>query len=157
MAVKPRKKTKRPTPSPPLLTAQQVRSSLAQKAASMAPADIDELVMRREEILERAEAERRVRPSFVSQTEMALRILGDHASGDASQIPYYTISLLGTALFYFLDPEDAIPDWIPNVGTSDDALVLQLAFEMGAAGITRYCDAQGLSTEGLLPAEMAHR
>lgn len=157
MAVKPRKKTKRPAPSPPLLTAQQVRSSLAQKAASMAPADIDELVARREEVLERAEAERRLRPSFVRQTEMALQILGDHASGDAAQIPYYTVSLLGTALFYFLDQEDAIPDWVPHVGTSDDALVLQLAFEMGAAGITRYCDAQGLSTEGLLPAEMAHR
>jgi uncharacterized membrane protein YkvA (DUF1232 family) len=157
MPAKPRSKPKRAAKAPPLLTAQQVRSSLAQKSASMAPADIEELVARRVEILERAAEVESTHPMLVRQTELALRLLGDHVTGVSPQIPYYTVSLLGTALFYFLDQDDAIPDWIPNIGTADDALVLQLAFEMGAAGITRYCDAMGLSTEGLLPARDAHR
>lgn len=159
MPAKSRSKPKRAAkaPPPPLLTPQQVRSSLAQKSASMAPADIEELVARRAEILERAAEVESSHPMLVRQTELAMRLLGDHVTGVSPQIPYYTVSLLGTALFYFLDQDDAIPDWIPNIGTADDALVLQLAFEMGAAGITRYCDAMGLSTDGLLPARDAHR
>lgn len=141
----------------PILSAKDVRSSLAQKAATMAPGDVDELIAREEEIKARFAGETSPHPLLVRQAKMALQLLNDHVSGIAPQIPYFTISLLGVALFYFLDKEDAIPDWIPNVGTTDDALVLEIAFEMGAAGIVRYCDFKGFRAEDVLPAQNTRR
>lgn len=135
----------------PLLSAREVRSSLAHKAATMAPGDVEELLNRDAEILERASSELNPHPLLRRQTELALQLLSDHASGVAPQIPYYTVSLLAVALFYFLEKDDAIPDWLPTMGTADDALVVELAFEMGAAGITRYCDFKGLEAGDVLP------
>jgi len=133
-----------------LIPAKEVRAYVRAKAAIIAPADVEALVARRPEIRQRA-AEAGEHPRLQRQVDLAISILGDHVSGESPQIPYFTISLLAVALFYFLDRADAIPDWIPRLGTSDDALVIELAFEMGAAGIHRYCDWKGLSTDGILP------
>lgn len=147
MAIKPPKTRK---PSAPLISPSDVRAYIRAKASVIAPADVEALVACEGEIVERAEEETD-HPRLRRQAEFAIRLLADHSSGEAPQIPYFTISLLAVALFYYLDRADLIPDWIPKVGTSDDALVVELAFEMGAAGVQRYCDWKGLSTEGLLP------
>ncbi|MFN8643393.1 MAG: YkvA family protein [Candidatus Binatia bacterium] len=55
------------------------------------------------------------------------------------------------ALLYFSDPVDVIPDWIPGVGMTDDAIVFQLAFNMARAGIERYCIWKSLPIDGLYP------
>jgi uncharacterized membrane protein YkvA (DUF1232 family) len=134
----------------PMFGAKEVRAYIREKAAQMAPADVQAVVAEAEEIRRRAAAERE-HPVLARQAELALRLLSGHHSGESPQIPYFTVSLMCVALLYFLDQTDVIPDWLPRVGTSDDALVFQLAFEMGAAGVRRYCDAHDLSTEGLLP------
>ena len=146
----PTKSPKRGKAPPPLFAVKDIRAYIREKAAVIAPADVEALVAREREVLERAERETD-HPLLRRQAELAARILGDHASRLSPQIPYFTISLLAVALFYFLDPADLIPDWIPKLGTSDDALVVELAFEMGAAGVQRYCDWKGISTEGILP------
>ena len=123
----------------PLLAPKDVRAYIRGKAAIIAPADVEALLGQEVEILARGATET-AHPRLRRQAELGARILRDHSSGAAPQIPYFTISLIAVALFYFLDQADAIPDWIPGIGTSDDALVLELAFEMGAAGVQRYCD-----------------
>ena len=149
------KSSKRGKATSPLFPVKDVRAYIRSKAALIAPADVEALVAREREVLERAEAETD-HPRLRRQAELAARILGDHATGSSPQIPYFTISLLAVALFYFLDPADLIPDWIPKLGTSDDALVSELAFEMGAAGVQRYCDWKGVSTDGILPVAKPH-
>ena len=151
MAVKDRKPRKIGSARQPLLPIADVRAYIREKAAVIAPGDVEALVARSEELLERAAGEDDPHPRLSRQAALALRLLADHSEGSAPQIPYFTVSVLAMALFYFLDQADAIPDSIPVVGTSDDALVMELAFEMGAAGIRRYCDWKDLSTEGLLP------
>jgi len=84
------------------------------------------------------------------QIELALQILSDHAGGRCPQIPFYTIAVLTVALLYFGDPMDAIPDWIPDIGKTDDALVLELAFAIARPGIERYCQWKGISIGGLV-------
>jgi uncharacterized membrane protein YkvA (DUF1232 family) len=80
-----------------------------------------------------------------------MRLVLDHAEGECPQIPYYTVSLLAVALLYLLDPLDVIPDWIEGAGSADDAVIFELAFELGRPGIERYCTWKGISTDGLLP------
>jgi hypothetical protein len=45
-----------------------------------------------------------------------------------------------------MNPIDVIPDFIEGIGTSDDALLVELAVEMGWPGIERYCTWKSIPT-----------
>jgi hypothetical protein len=53
--------------------------------------------------------------------------------------------MLAAALFYYLEPMDVVPDFIPRAGTADDALVLDIAWRLCSAGVQRYIDWKGLT------------
>jgi len=53
--------------------------------------------------------------------------------------------MLAAALFYYLEPMDVVPDFIPRAGTADDALVLDIAWRLCGAGVQRYIDWKGLT------------
>jgi len=143
MPVIERKRSKKGARVEPLLSKNDFASYLQEKAREMAPRDVDVIVRGAKAARERAAADHH--PRLGAQVDLAMRILTDHATGACPQIPYYTISLLAEAIYYFLDPNDAIPDWIPDVGTADDALIVELAFELGAAGVGRYCAWRGIN------------
>jgi uncharacterized membrane protein YkvA (DUF1232 family) len=89
---------------------------------------------------------------FQKQMALALDCVRDHVDGECPQIPYYSVSLIGAAVLYFADELDAIPDFLPDIGHLDDAVVVAMACELGADGLHRYCDFKGINAEGLLPA-----
>ena len=142
MPVKRQKRAKKTARVEPLLSRNDFASYLETKAREMAPRDVQVIV--RGAAAARARAAADHHPRLGAQIDLAMRILTDHATGNCPQIPYYTISLLAEAVYYFLDPNDAIPDWIPDIGTADDALIVELAFELGAAGVERYCAWKGI-------------
>lgn len=125
-------------------------SYLREKSEQLAPADVRSLLGKAELVHTCVARQCSERPRLQRQAELALRILADHAAEQCPQIPYYTISLLTVALLYLIDPVDVIPDWLPGVGSSDDALVFELAFQIGRPGIERYCAWKGLATDGVL-------
>jgi uncharacterized membrane protein YkvA (DUF1232 family) len=147
-------KTKRRRPgaarSNALLQPSDFTNYLHEKTEQLAPADLQSLLGQVDTLRQRLIADCGDHPRMQRQAELALRMVTDHAAGHCPQIPYYTVSLLAVALLYFADPLDVIPDWIPRVGTSDDALVFELAFQLGHAGVERYCTWKGLSTDGVL-------
>lgn len=133
-----------------LLASTDFTSYLREKAEQLAPGDVQSLTVQADAIRVRAERVRTTHPRLERHVELALRLLCDHANGQCPQIPYYTICLLAVAVLYFVDPLDVIPDWIPGVGTSDDAIVFELAFALARPGVERYCTWKGISTEGIL-------
>ena len=133
-----------------LLATSDFTSYLREKAEQLAPADVQSLLGQVDELRHRLDTECTERPRLQRQADLAVRVVDDHATGQCPQIPYYTVSLLAVALLYFADPLDVIPDWIPGIGTSDDALVFELAFQLGRPGIERYCTWKGIPTEGML-------
>lgn len=141
-AKRPRRKVGLPKPA-------DFRAYLLEKASLIAPGDVSTIVAQRAQALERASQDHANHPRLAPQTGVALSLLADHDAGECPQVPYHTVSLLAVALLYLLTPIDVVPDWIPGVGTSDDALVLELGFELGAAGVERYCTWKGISTQGL--------
>ena len=148
-------KSKKPSASLP--TPADFRTYLREKAMQIAPGDISTALGQREEALEKASQGGDNHPRMLRQTEVALELLDDHEAGRCPQVPYHTVSLLGVAVLYLLNPVDVIPDWIPGLGISDDALVLELAFELGAAGVERYCTWKSISTDGLFNKKAAPR
>lgn len=122
---------------------------LMEQAALMAPGDVETTLSQREQAAEKAAQDASIHPRMQRQVDVALQLLSDHDAGACPQVPFQTISLLTAAMLYLLNPMDVIPDWLPG-GTSDDALVMELAFEMGAPGIERYCTWKEIPIDGLI-------
>lgn len=120
------------------LSPRDFRDYLLHRAALMAPADVEVLVDEAIPLRRRAVSDGTDRPTFRRQVELALDLLTDHVRDRCPQIPYHTVSLLAAALFYYRDPMDVIPDFVPKVGLGDDALMMAFACKEAAAGIERY-------------------
>lgn len=130
------------TPAHALLSATDFERHLQVHSATIAPADVTALVGQASALRARLTGERAVHPILAERAGIALQLLADHCHGACPQIPYSTVSLLATALYYYLAPMDVIPDFIPRAGTADDAIVLDIAWRMAAPGIRRYLDAR---------------
>lgn len=124
---------------------QDFERHLVARAATVAPADVTALLAQGEVIRSRLSGERAIHPALAQRARVALHLLADHAQGACPQIPYQTVSMLAAALFYYLEPMDVVPDFIPRAGTADDALVLDIAWRLCGAGIQRYIDWKGLT------------
>jgi uncharacterized membrane protein YkvA (DUF1232 family) len=133
----------------PILKPSDFRTYLTEQAAVMAPGDVETTLTQREEATEKAEKDAAMHPRLQRQVDIALQLLSDHDAGACPQVPYQTVSLLTAAVLYLLNPMDVIPDWLAG-GTSDDALIMELAFEMAAPGIERYCTWKEIPIDGLI-------
>jgi uncharacterized membrane protein YkvA (DUF1232 family) len=128
-----------------MLSPQDFERHLLARAATVAPADVTALLAQGEVVRARLSGERAVHPALAQRARVALHLLADHAHGACPQIPYQTVSMLAAALFYYLEPMDVVPDFIPRAGTADDALVLEIAWRLCNAGVQRYIDWKGLT------------
>ncbi len=139
------------------LTPADFERHLVAHAATIAPSDVTALLGRSDALRHRLTGERAVHPALAQRARVALWLLTDHDRGACPQIPYQTVTLLTTALLYYLAPMDVIPDFIPRAGTADDALVLDVAWRLAAPGIQRYVDWKGLPPGEAEPASTAIR
>jgi uncharacterized membrane protein YkvA (DUF1232 family) len=102
-----------------------------------------------QELYERIACDQNRHPRLKRQVNVAFDIVRDHVKGSSPQIPYFTVALLGAALYYLLRPVDVVPDLLLDIGASDDALMLQIAFDSGRPGVERYCAWKGEPSSGL--------
>ena len=116
-----------------------VRAYLLEKFESIAPADIEALDDRRQEIRDKAEQYENGHKHVVQRIAVATDLMRDFAAGACPQIPLYTVSVVAVALLYVLQDIDVIPDFLPE-GFDDDDLMVEVAFELGRPGLQRYCD-----------------
>lgn len=124
----------------PLITEAELRAAVFELANTLAPADVDDLLAEEETLRARAASLTGDHGTLLrAQLELAIVCLRDHAAGECPQIPYFTISVLAAALAYLVDELDLIPDFLPGIGTLDDALVMAMAFRLGEDGLRRYC------------------
>lgn len=90
-------------------------------ARRMAPEDI---VAAAEELL--AEAPAAGAPNFILERLERLRLMIQMLSDVEWRLPHKDASRVLSALAYFAEPEDLIPDSIPGLGFLDDAIMIEL-------------------------------
>ncbi len=135
----------------PLLQRSDIRTILYEVANQLAPADVVALLAHERDFRKRAAGLGAADVHALgAQLSLALDCLRDHVGGACPQIPYYTISLLAAAVSYFARELDVIPDFLPQVGRLDDAVVMALAFQLARPGLQRYCDWKGRDLDAVL-------
>ena len=72
----------------------------------------------------KAGASRPALHSVWRELQCFLRLLGAWRRKEYRDIPWQSITLIIGAVVYFVNPFDAIPDWLAGVGLVDDALLL---------------------------------
>ena len=77
-------------------------------------------------------------PSFVSERLLKLRILLNMVRDDEWQLTSSEKKSIRAALYYFVDPEDVIPDHIPVIGFLDDAMYAEIVFKELKSEIKMY-------------------
>jgi uncharacterized membrane protein YkvA (DUF1232 family) len=150
---------RKPSPaSAPVLTASELRRAVYELANTLAPADVGDLLAEEEALRERARLLTGEPGKLLAlQVDLAIACLRDHDAGECPQIPYYTISLLAAGLAYLGDELDLVPDFLPHIGTLDDALVMAMACRLADEGLRRYCTWKEIDPRPALGAERTAR
>ncbi len=81
------------------------------------------------------------------QVKLSFEMLKDYKQKKYKNVPWKAIAMIVTALVYFLNPVDFIPDFMGVLGFTDDAIVLAFVFKSIRDELVKYCDWRGLNAE----------
>jgi uncharacterized membrane protein YkvA (DUF1232 family) len=84
---------------------------------------------------------------LIRQLTLSLQMLKDYKTKAYSNLPWRTIALVAAAILYFINPFDIIPDFIPFLGYTDDALAFAAVFKSAQSDLFEYCKWKGYNTE----------
>lgn len=76
------------------------------------------------EAAKKAERNKGALRKVISDLATLVRLVRAWFSKEYREVPWQTIAIALGAIIYFVNPFDAIPDFIPGVGYLDDALVI---------------------------------
>lgn len=100
---------------------------------------------------ERVKGELRAIPQRIqklaNQADLVLELIDDYRSGAYREISWRSLAMAAAALLYSVSPGDVVPDFLPLVGSMDDALVIGLTMRMLRKDLERYCRFKGYAVE----------
>ncbi|MEA1996783.1 MAG: YkvA family protein [Gemmatimonadota bacterium] len=91
--------------------------------------DLEKVLDRAEEIKDKIKNSGALK-KFIEDVRILIDMLRDYWSGEYRKVPFWVIAAVAFALLYVLTPLDLIPDFIPVIGLTDDALVVGLCLMM---------------------------
>jgi uncharacterized membrane protein YkvA (DUF1232 family) len=77
-------------------------------------------------------------PDFIAERLDKLGVLADMVTDPEWKLPAEELDRVVSAMAYFANPEDLIPDRVPGIGFLDDAIMAELVIENLEAEITAY-------------------
>ncbi|MFA5405176.1 MAG: YkvA family protein [Ignavibacteria bacterium] len=84
---------------------------------------------------------------LIRQLTLSLQMLKDYKTKAYSNIPWKTIALVVAAILYFINPFDIIPDFLPFLGYTDDAIAFAAIFKSAQTDLYDYCKWKGYNME----------
>ena len=126
------------------VTEAQIIEEINKQAAGFDKSKVDEVISHEEEIDDKSE---KLNPDrfkkLTNQVKLAIEMIKDFKAKRYREIPWRSIMLLSAVLLYFLNPFDFIPDILPVLGYTDDALAVAGVFKSMQSDLKRYCEWKG--------------
>ncbi len=124
---------------------QEVIDLIEHESQEVTPEEVDEVIVHEDEIREKSEKLNKDKfGKLYNQVKLALQMVKDYKAGRYREIPWRTIGLLTVGVLYFLNPFDLMPDLIPLLGLTDDAVALAAIFKSIQSDLKLYCEWRGL-------------
>lgn len=108
-----------------------------EKAKDITEADLDTIVERADAIEKRFRSGGPLRRLF-ENGRLLLELVLDVRRGRYREAPVWTLSAVGVALLYVLNPLDLIPDTLPLLGLVDDAAVVSACLSLVEQDLRKY-------------------
>lgn len=81
---------------------------------------------------------------FINQIRLAMSLIKDFKAKRYTDIPWKSIALLATAILYFVNPFDVVPDMLPFFGITDDAFLFATVFKSIQDDLEKYAIWKGV-------------
>jgi len=127
---------------------EDIFSDLLSDSEKVTSGELDDLIKNEDRIKKKASKLNFVKFSKVlKQISLSLQMLRDYKLKTYTNIPWRTIALIAAAILYFINPFDIIPDFLPVLGFTDDAVAFAAIFKSAQTDLMDYCTWKGLNME----------
>lgn len=130
------------------ITEAKILEEIEEESSKAGPERLDEVILKEESIREKSKKlEPGMFQKLFNQIKLALEMVKDFRAKLYTDIPWRTIGLLSVGLLYFLNPLDIIPDILPVLGLTDDAIAFAAIFKSVQSDLKKYCTWKGYDPE----------
>jgi uncharacterized membrane protein YkvA (DUF1232 family) len=110
-------------------TDKQTEDALHEGAQKIKKEDLQKVLSKQKEIEEKFQPDGPL-GGLLFDVELLISLIQDYDNGNYQEIPWKSLSGILTALLYVVSPIDLIPDFIPLIGTLDDAVVVAVCLKL---------------------------
>jgi uncharacterized membrane protein YkvA (DUF1232 family) len=116
---------------------QHTQETLQEAAKKIKKEDIQKVLSKKNEIEEKFLPDGPL-GGLLFDVELLLSLIEDYDKGIYREIPWESLSGILTALLYVISSVDLIPDFIPLIGTLDDAVVVAVCLRLVKKDLDAY-------------------
>jgi len=127
---------------------ERIEKLIEEESAVKNEKDVNEVIEKSDKIINKSEKlDKNVLSKLFNQIQLTVEMLRDYKTKAYREIPWRTISLITVALLYFLNPFDIIPDLLPVLGFTDDAIAFASIFKSVQSDLVKYAKWKGYEDE----------
>lgn len=126
----------------------KIFDELRKKSSEVSEKDVTKVLKNEESVKKRSEKlNKNVFGKLLNQLSLAYEMIKDFKSRRYVDVPWRTITLIIGAVLYFINPFDIVPDILPVIGFTDDAVAFAAIFRSVQGDLLRYCEWKGYDPE----------
>ncbi|MCM0148943.1 DUF1232 domain-containing protein [Photobacterium galatheae] len=108
---------------------QEAKEKLESSSRKVTDKDVERVLEKERDIEEKVQKSGSLRQYF-NVVKSMYGLVKAYWRGEYREIPWFTIAAIVTALLYVFNPLDVLPDVIPFLGLTDDALILAVCLKL---------------------------
>lgn len=126
----------------------KIYDELKKKSSHVNTGDVDKILRTEANVKKRTDKiNKNVFGKLLNQLALAYEMIKDYKTKRYIDVPWRTIALVVGAVLYFINPFDLIPDILPVIGLTDDAVAFAAVFRSVQGDLVRYCEWKGYDPE----------
>lgn len=128
-----------------VISDEEILEKIEEENKEVTPEKVDEVIDHEREIEKKNKKLNKGHfGKLYNQVKLALQMLKDYKAKRYTEVPWRSIGLISVGILYFLNPMDLMPDIIPILGLTDDAVALAAIFKSLQSDLKLYCEWRGL-------------